>query len=259
MIKKIRFYIIVAITYFRVSYYYKLHFAGMILQNVLTFTVLFLFFKWSGGIKGMTSKDLITYYLLLTAFFNHLIPTVDISFFNSLRRGKLDSIMTLPVSLNGYFVSMHFELLLFKLLIHAVIFILIALFVDIRFPSIKGGLMFLVATSISFIFYFIYRVFFTQFAYFVERADALSFWSYYLFMFLSGGLLPLQLFPDTFRKILYFTPFPYLIDYPLGIWLDRYSLNMHYLMIAIFYILIMTALVRIISIKGIKRYAAYGG
>ncbi len=259
MIKKIRFYFITAIVYFKVSYYYKIHFIGMILQNVLTFVILFLYFKWIGKIKGMSAGDLVTYYLLLMAFFSHIIPTVDVSFFEKLRRGGLDGIMTLPISLNGYFVSLHMELLVFKFLIHALIFSLIALIIPLNWPSLHSFIMFIIASGISLILYFVFRMFFTQFAYYIERSDALSFWSYYISLFLSGGLLPLKLFPETLRKLLYFTPFPYLVDYPLGIWIGKYHIDKTYLIISLIYILIIGKLTIELSKKGMKKYAAYGG
>uniref|UniRef100_A0A7C2PLL1 ABC transporter permease n=1 Tax=candidate division WOR-3 bacterium TaxID=2052148 RepID=A0A7C2PLL1_UNCW3 len=259
MIRKLRFYLATAIVYFKVSYNYKVHFIGMILQNVLTFVILFLYFKWTGEIKDMSTADLVTYYLLMLAFFSHIIPTVDVSFFDKLRSGGLDGIITLPVSLNGYFVSLHIELLVFKFLVSIIIFLLIAPLIPLKWPSLNNFLMFIIASSISLVLYFVFRIFFTQFAYYIERADALSFWSYYLSLFLSGGLLPLRLFPETLRKLLYFTPFPYLIDYPIGIWIGKYHFDKTYLIISLIYVLVMGSLTIELSKRGMRKYAAYGG
>ena len=231
----------------------------MILQNILVFLLFFLYFHWTGKIGTMSSHELITYYLLLLAFFSNIIPTVDISFFEKLRYGGLDSIMVLPVNLNGYFVAMHLELLAFKLLINLIIFSVVAVVIHIIFPTFLSLFQFLIAFIASMLLYFEFRVFFTQFAYYVERPGALSFWSYYLFLFLSGGLLPLNLFPDSLRRILFLTPFPYLIDYPIGIWLGKYAISVKYLAITAFYALLMLFVNKGMERKGIKRYAGYGG
>ncbi len=256
----LKFYINEIIVFFRVSYFYKLNFWSFILQNILTFVLFFVFFKWTGRIGVLNSSEIITYYMFLMAFFQSLIPAVDIGFFSKIRSGGLDGILTLPVNLNYYFISMHLEVLIFKFFLNGIIFMFVGFFLKnyiiINFNTIP---FFLIAFSISIILYFELRLFFTQFAFFMEREGAIANWSYFITMFFSGGILPIMIFPALLKQLIYFSPFPYLIDYPISIYLGVQNFDLRQLLIPLSYIIILTVVNKIVSKKGLKVYMGYGG
>ncbi|RKX71490.1 hypothetical protein DRP43_02415, partial [candidate division TA06 bacterium] len=216
--------------------------------------------KWTGRIGTLNSSEIITYYLLLMAFFQSLIPAVDTGFFYKIRSGGLDGILTLPVNLNYYFISMHLEVLIFKFLLNSIIFIFVGFslknYIIINFHTIP---FFLIAFSISIILYFELRLFFTQFAFFIEREGALASWSYFITLFFSGGILPIMIFPTLFKKMIYVSPFPYLIDYPISIYLGTQTFGLKQLLIPLSYIIILTVVNKVFSEKGLKAYMGYGG
>lgn len=79
--------------------------------------------------------------------------------------------------------------------------------------------------------------------------------------FFAGALFPIDVLPSALQKIIYLTPFPYLIFFPLKIWLEQVSLA-----VAIQSIFICSAwlvffywLARFLWRKGAKNYGAYGG
>jgi ABC-type uncharacterized transport system permease subunit len=104
-----------------------------------------------------------------------MIPIVDLSFTEKLRSGKLDSILTMPVDLKLYFVTLHLENLMFNWILNS-IFVALSFIVKILLPvSFSQFLSFLMALAISLILYFQIRIFFTTFTINLERADALAY------------------------------------------------------------------------------------
>ncbi|MGB9824941.1 MAG: ABC-2 family transporter protein [Candidatus Hydrothermia bacterium] len=119
-----RFHIRQILVYFKASYQYRVHFLGIVIRNLAIFILFFLFFRWTGKLGDLSDRALITYYLLLLGFFSHMIPIVDLSFTEKLRSGKLDSILTMPVDLKLYFVTLHLENLMFNWILNSIFLLL---------------------------------------------------------------------------------------------------------------------------------------
>lgn len=78
--------------------------------------------------------------------------------------------------------------------------------------------------------------------------------------FLSGALFPLDVLPPTIQNILNLTPFPYLIFFPLQVYLGQveYSVVFKGIGISAFWVLILWFVMKHIWNKGLKVYGAYG-
>ncbi|MDJ1175202.1 ABC transporter permease [Roseofilum capinflatum] len=84
-------------------------------------------------------------------------------------------------------------------------------------PSWQQILSFLIFTQIVFLVRFVIQYTFALFSFWTERASALEqFWSL-LYVFLSGIIAPLQVFPPVIQEILWWTPFPYLVNFPASV------------------------------------------
>lgn len=77
---------------------------------------------------------------------------------------------------------------------------------------------------------------------------------------LSGGLFPLDILPNVVQRVLYVMPFPYLLFFPLQVYLGKIppdqvtaGLSMSY-----FWVLALAASLNIVWNKGIRRYEAVG-
>ncbi len=81
-----------------------------------------------------------------------------------------------------------------------------------------------------------------------------------LLQFFAGAYFPLDILPAWLTKIIYLTPFPYLIFFPLKVWLEQVSGVM--ILKTIFICGLWTALAywlaKFLWRKGIKNYGAYG-
>ncbi len=71
--------------------------------------------------------------------------------------------------------------------------------------------------AVAFALRFIIQYTFAMFAFWTERATAIEQLWFLFYLFLSGMIAPLNVFPDLVRDILMWTPFPYLIYFPAAI------------------------------------------
>jgi len=79
--------------------------------------------------------------------------------------------------------------------------------------------------------------------------------------FLSGAFFPLDILPSWASRIIYFTPFPYLVFFPLKVWLGQVTAadSIRVLFICFFWLVFFFVLSNYLWKKGFKKYGAYGG
>lgn len=75
----------------------------------------------------------------------------------------------------------------------------------------------LLAIALAFIFRFILQYTFAMFAFWIEQADAIERLWLLFYIFLSGLLAPLQVYPEPLQTLLKWTPLPYIIWFPASI------------------------------------------
>ena len=84
-------------------------------------------------------------------------------------------------------------------------------------PSLPGLLLCMLALAMAFVLRFLIQYTFAMFAFWIERAAAIDELWLLVYIFLSGVIAPLELFPVVVRQIVLWTPFPYLIYFPAGL------------------------------------------
>lgn len=77
----------------------------------------------------------------------------------------------------------------------------------------------------------------------------------------SGHLFPLDILPPAILKALHFTPFPYMLFFPVNIYLGRINSSeiIEGLIIQAGWVLAAWALARLVWSRGIRKYSAVGG
>ena len=77
----------------------------------------------------------------------------------------------------------------------------------------------------------------------------------------SGHLFPLDVLPPLLKQILFLTPFPYQLYFPISIYLGRVAGAelWHGLAIQLMWVLVAYAFARFMWRRGIKKYSAFGG
>jgi ABC-2 type transport system permease protein len=78
--------------------------------------------------------------------------------------------------------------------------------------------------------------------------------------FLSGGVFPIDILPVLWQKILYALPFPYLLFFPLQVYLGKVGGGemIRGLVIAFVWVTVLLLSVRTVWSRGIRRYSAEG-
>jgi ABC-2 type transport system permease protein len=78
--------------------------------------------------------------------------------------------------------------------------------------------------------------------------------------FCAGAYFPIDVLPQAAQKILLMLPFPYLVFFPLKIYLERGSFMMivHCLLMQMFWIAALSLMIHTFWKAGLKKYAAEG-
>jgi len=84
-------------------------------------------------------------------------------------------------------------------------------------PSVPALLLALVATLLAFALRFLIQYTLTMVCFWTERASALERLLYLPYLYLSGLVAPLELYPPAVRAFAMWTPFPYMIHVPAQI------------------------------------------
>jgi ABC-2 type transport system permease protein len=125
-------------------------------------------------------------------------------------------------------------------------------------PSIANLLLFILAAIMAFALRFIIQYTFAMFAFWTERAAALENLWLLFFLFLSGLIAPLDVFPENVRNIVMWTPFPYLINFPASILIGLpVNLTRGFLSISGWF-LIFLGVNRFLWHRGLKKYSGMG-
>jgi ABC-2 type transport system permease protein len=84
----------------------------------------------------------------------------------------------------------------------------------------------------------------------------------FAFEYIAGGhLFPLDILPPSLAQILYYTPFPYQLYFPVSVYLGRTtgSALWNGLAIQAGWVLLFFVLARWLWARGIRKYTAFGG
>jgi ABC-2 type transport system permease protein len=125
-------------------------------------------------------------------------------------------------------------------------------------PSLTNILLCIGVTLLAFVLRFVTQYTFAMFSFWIERANAIeSFW-FLFYLFLSGVVAPLEIFPPLVRPIVEWTPFPYMIYFPASL-LVGLPVNIgRSLAIMLGWTVLFTVLNRWLWRRGLKRYSGMG-
>ncbi|MGB3207777.1 MAG: ABC-2 family transporter protein [Crinalium sp.] len=125
-------------------------------------------------------------------------------------------------------------------------------------PKLQTLLLCLIATLLAFVLRFIIQYTFGMLAFWTERATAIEQLWYLFYLFLSGLIAPLELFPETVRNVVQWTPFPYMIHFPAAILIGLPVNIGQGLLVIIGWSVFFFVLNRWLWRKGLKHYSGMG-
>lgn len=172
-----------------------------------------------GGQFGLTPVDFARYFLTVFLVRQFTMVWVIWEFEKEVVEGKLSSRLLQPIDPVWHHVAGHFSERFARL---PFAIGLVGLFFwlypqSFWIPSGSRFLLFVLAVAIAFVLRFLIQYTFAMFAFWIERAAAIEQFWYLLYLFLSGVVAPLELFPPQVREVVLWTPFPYLVHFPAAL------------------------------------------
>jgi len=125
-------------------------------------------------------------------------------------------------------------------------------------PNLNILFLSLIATFLSFIIQFLIQSIIACFCFWTEKASSIERLLFIPTLFLSGLLAPVISFPEYIKSWIYFTPFPYLIDFPANLLSGNPAHTARSFGMQIFWIVLFFPIFKKIWAEGIKKYTAMG-
>jgi ABC-2 type transport system permease protein len=175
-----------------------------------------------------------------------------------IRLGKISSYLVYPFNFWEFHTAHFLAFQLLQLFVAALTLFLIVALGILPFPPINFlliGTMYCLFVSL---FWFAIQYFTGILGFWLEETWILRVILSIIVSFLSGAIIPLDLYPESFVRILNYTPFPYLTYYPIRLFMGEvHNLSFAYGSIAI-WIILFAWINHLVWKRGIRMYTAAG-
>lgn len=172
-----------------------------------------------GGRFGLSPVDFARYFIAAFLVRQFTIVWVIWEFEKEVVQGKLSPRLLQPLDPVWHHVAAHVSERFARLpFIVGLVILFFTLYPKaLWFPGVGRILLFFVVVAIAFTLRFLIQYTFALFAFWTERASAIEQFWFLLYLFLSGIVAPLEVFPPAVREVVLWTPFPYLIHFPAAL------------------------------------------
>lgn len=215
------------------------------------------------SVAGYNAQGLITYTALTQAVIGFLSLFGWFDLMTAVYTGEISSDLLKPMRLFTFWMAQDCGRSLVNLLLRGVLFMfLFELVYDLAYP--KTAVQW-AALSISLIFSwlisFTWRFALNLAAFWTPQAKGIIGLGYISSWFFSGFLMPVGLFPEWVQRVAYLTPFPYLLDAPVEIYLgiSLGSAVLNTILMQLLWLILLIGLTQLILSRGIKRLVILGG
>ena len=213
-------------------------------------------------IRGFSFRGLMAF-IFLSMIVGQLKSSwvTSIEMIDEIRTGELNKYLIRPISFFSYNLMMFIGMNSIYYLGYSVLLCFFPFFFPgLILVSILNIIGFILALIVSI--YLSYSIYFIMvcFTFWLHEVRALVIAFNISNLILSGQIIPLKMFPASIVSIIHFTPLPFLVDFPVGIATNQYSIDVwaEKFLFAICWCLLMTIIGKIIYRLGIKQYGAYG-
>ncbi len=231
------------------------------LANSLPFILMGVWIKAAeNGQFSLSSIEFARYFLTVFLIRQVTLVWVVWEFEEQVVQGKLSPRLLQPIDPVAHFLIAHIAERLARLPLALGLVILFFVLYPEAFwiPSWQAIISFVIVSQMVFLLRFVIQYTFAIFAFWTERASAIEQFWYLFYLFLSGCIAPLEVFPPRIQEIVWWTPFPYLVHFPASI-LVGLPVNWGRCLITILgWGLVFYALNRWLWRKGLKHYSGMG-
>ena len=255
---------------FEEYFVYRLNFLLWRFRSFIFFLTLFFF--WSAVYQGRTTlfgyqKSQMFFYLIGVAFLKGIVfssRSIDEAI-AGIRNGSIGNWLLRPINIfKGFFArDLAPKTLDFLFCCLEILLVLLIFRFPLYFPQSPAPFLFFILSCLLSIFlYFYLLLFLAGLAFWTDRIWAIRWlFSIVLLQLLSGEIFPLDVLPAWLFKIIQLTPFPYLIYFPLNIWLERINgwMVLRVILVMFGWIIVFKRIAESLWQKGLREYSAYGG
>lgn len=254
---------------FKNIFEYRLNFLiGQLRQLILLLT---LFYVWKAvffqntTIFGFNFIQIVTYLFLVQIIRAIALDTRTDGIADEIAgNGKFFSYLLRPVGYLRYWLSIDLAYKIINFLFSLIWLFIIAQILHIRLflqtnPFLL--LLFIVSLCLSTLIYFFMNSIVSLWAFWTPQVWGAKFSLSLLIEFTSGAFFPLSILPLSFQNILNLTPFPYLVFFPANVYLGKLPITnlCEGLLIQAGWCFVFYLLNRLVWIRGLKVYSAFGG
>lgn len=254
---------------FQQEFVYRLNFIMWRVRNVLQ--ILVAYFLWTtlfiggGKIFGYDKNQILTYIFGVLIVRALVLSSRAIDVAGDINSGDLTLSLLKPINFFKYWLTRDFSTKALNLFFA---------FFETLFLVLVLKVPFFFQTNFSFLLPFSFSLVLAILIFFflVLLIDMVTFWApemqwagQFIFLaiiteFLSGAIFPLDILPQALQKVIYFLPFPYLIFFPVQIYLGKLALvnTLGGIMVEGFWVITLSLIVNFIWKKGLLRYEAAG-
>ena len=246
-----------------------LSFASIIVPLIIQISLWKAIFGFTGieSIKGYTMGSLIVYYLLANWIATTLETSYQMEVVSDISTGGLNHYLTRPInyllcrSLDNLWSSLLYGLTGMIVIVPIAVFLLKEYFVAIPLFTTSSTLYGLLFLFFAFILSAEICLILSLASFFIEQATSVSRIQHLLMPFLTGQLLPIELFPEKLRAVVSVLPFQYLVLKPVQAFMGKAdpSTIPKDIFIVTLWIIGFGSLVYLMWRRGLRRYEAYGG
>jgi ABC-2 type transport system permease protein len=213
-----------------------------------------------GGNFGLSPTDFARYFITVFLVRQMTVVWVIWEFEREVVEGKLSFRLLQPIDPVWHHLFSHISERAarspFSVLLIVLFFVLYPSAIWI--PNFATVLLFAIAVCLAFLLNFLIQYTLAMLSFWTERASSIQEFWFLFYLFLSGAIAPLDIFPPVVRTIATFTPFPYLINFPASI-LVGLPTNIGQGFLVIFgWSVIFYALNRWLWVRGLKQYSGMG-
>lgn len=244
---------------------YRLNMVMWRVRQVFVFLIPFFIWKsvlgGGGDLYGYTFAGIMTYLFGTTILRSLVMGSRTIDLGGMINTGALTIPLMRPIHLFNFFFVRDLADKLFNL---GFMVIELPLIYFIFHPPIflQSNLVVLLYTSgsilLAILIYFYINIIFGSLAFWSRDIWAPRFLLMVIMEFATGAMFPLDMLPQFWQKLVFFTPFPYLLYVPLKVYLGTDLNPLTHLLSGAIWVIIFSLLSKIIWSHGIKSYEAEG-
>ncbi|RLC32669.1 hypothetical protein DRH13_01405 [Candidatus Woesebacteria bacterium] len=255
---------------FAQEFAYRVNFIMWRVRNVLQ--ILLVFFLWSAvftnpqtELFGYNRDKILTYVFGIFILRALVLSSRAVDIAGEIARGELTNYLLKPINYIKYWFTRDISSKALNLSFATVEIVILYFFLRPTFFIQTDPLqifLFLVAVVFAVVMFFglLVLVNFVTF-WLPEGGWASQFLIIVIFTeFLSGAVFPIDILPEAIQNVLYALPFPYLMFFPLQVYLGKLSMTatLQSLLISGIWMMFMIVVINQVWARGIKKYSAVG-